>query len=436
MDTRKILVYLGIILLVLIVFALVGKSAGWLGKSITYEVTTDKVAIRNITEIITANGKIQPETEVKITPDVSGEIVELLVNDGDKVKRGQLLLKIKPDNYISARDRAQASLNAARADLANAKALLAQVEARFEQARLAFERSEKLWKERTISRSEWESAQASYNVARAEVTAGEQRVASAEYYVHSAEATLKEANENLIKTSIYAPIDGTVTTLQVEKGERVVGTEMMSGTEMLRVADLSRMEVLTEVNENDIVRVSLYDSANIEVDAFPDRIFRGIVSEIANSATLTGTATDQVTNFEVKILLLEESYKDLITERNPQPFRPGMSASVDILTESKSNVPAVPLQAVTTMADSLLKGDSLRASAVSKEIKEVVFVYDRGKAVANVVTTGIQDNEYIEILSGIEVGTEVVTAPYNVIKNKLKNGASLKKVSSDELIEK
>jgi HlyD family secretion protein len=435
MNTRKILIYLGIFSVILIVFALIGKKAGWFGKSITYEVSTEKAAVRNITEIITANGKIQPETEVKITPDVSGEIVELAINDGDHVKTGKLLLKIKPDNYISARDRAQASLNGARAELANAKAMLAQVEARHEQARLSYNRNQRLWSERTISESEWESAQSSYNVARAEVTAAQQKVASAEYYVHSAEATLKEANENLVKTSIYAPIDGTVTLLKVEKGERVVGTEMMSGTEMLRVADLDRMEVLTEVNENDIVRVSLNDSAYIEVDAFPDRKFKGIVSEIANSATSTGVTTDQVTNFEVKILLLKESYQDLITERNPQPFRPGMSASVDILTESKSNVLTVPLQSVTMMADSLLRADSLNKGIISDEPREVVFVYDRGKALTTIVTTGIQDNDFIEILSGLDVGAEVVTAPYNIITKKLKNGAALKKVSPDELIE-
>lgn len=435
MNNRKTLIYLGLATLVLIVFAVIGKKAGWFGKSLTYEVTTDKATMRNITELITANGKIQPEIEVKITPDVSGEIVELHVDDGDQVKKGQLLLKIKPDNYISARDRSLASLNAARAELANARAMLAQVEARFEQARLSFNRNERLWNERTISQSEWESAQSAFNVAKAEVTAAEQKVASAEFYIQSAEATVKEANENLIRTSVYAPIDGIVTLLQVEQGERVVGTEMMSGTEMLRVADLSRMEVLTEVNENDIVRVGLNDSAYVEVDAFPDRKFKGIVSEIANSATSTGATTDQVTNFEVKVLLLEDSYKDLIKQNNRQPFRPGMSASVDILTQSKNNVLSVPLQAVTMMADSLLQNDTLLTETNSDAPREVVFVYDKGKAVTTLVQTGIQDNDYIEILSGLDVGTEIVTAPYNVITKKLKNGASLRKVTADELVE-
>jgi HlyD family secretion protein len=433
MNSRKLLIYLALLAVVILVFAVVGKKLGWFGKSVTYEVTTEKVACRNITEIITANGKIQPETEVKITPDVSGEIVELDVKDGYIVKKGQFLLKIKPDNYISARDRTQAALNAARANLANVRAILAQVESKYEQLRLSYNRNKKLWEERTISESEWESAKSAFEIVTAEVTASKQNVASAEFSVHSAEATLKEANENLIKTSIYAPMDGTITLLNVEKGERVVGTELMSGTEMLRVANLDRMEVLTEVNENDIVRVKLSDSAFIEVDAFPDRKFKGIVTEIANSATTTGLTTDQVTNFEVKILLLKESYSDLISEGKPQPFRPGMSASVDIITESKTNVLSIPLQSVTMMADSLLKADSVINETAENEPKEIVFVHNNGKVKTTLVKTGIQDNNYIEVISGLAEDQEVVTAPYNVITKKLKDGSLIKKVSKEEL---
>lgn len=435
MNSRKTLIYLGLAAFGLILFALIGKKAGWFGKSITYEVVTDKAAIRNITEIITANGKIQPVTEVKITPDVSGEIVDLAVKDGDFVKKGQFLLKIKPDNYISGRDRALASLNATRANLANAKAMLAQVQARYEQARLSYDRSKKLWEERTISAAEWESAQSSFDVAKAEVTAAQQNVAAAEFSIHSAEATLKEASENLIKTSISAPIDGTITLLAVEKGERVVGTELMSGTELLRVADLNAMEVLTEVNENDIVRVKLNDSATIEVDAYPDRKFKGVVSEIANSATSTGLSADQATNFEVKILLLKESYQDLISETKQQPFRPGMSASVDIMTQSRHQVLSVPLQAVTIKADSLLRADSVMGTLTGDEPKEVVFVYDKGKALTTIVKTGIQDNDYIEIINGLENETEIVTEPYHIITKKLKTGVALKKVTREKLKE-
>jgi HlyD family secretion protein len=433
MNSRKLLIYLAILAIVIVIIAIVGKKAGWFGKSVTYEVTTEKVTRRQITEIITANGKIQPETEVKITPDVSGEIVELDVKDGDIVKKGQFLLKIKPDIYISARDRTQAALNAARANLANAKAILAQVESKHEQLRLSYNRNKKLWEERTISESEWEEAKSAFDIATSEVTAAKQNVAAAEFSVHSAEATLKEASENLIKTSIYAPMDGTITLLNVEKGERVVGTELMSGTEMLRVANLDRMEVLTEVNENDIVRVKLNDSAFIEVDAFPDRRFKGIVTEIANSATTTGLTTDQVTNFEVKILIVKESYSDLIAKDRPQPFRPGMSASVDILTESKTNVLSVPLQSVTLMADSLLNPDSIMNKTSETKANEIVFVNNDGKVKTTVVKTGIQDNNYIEVISGLTEEQEVVTAPYNVITKKLKDGSQIKRVSKEEL---
>jgi HlyD family secretion protein len=434
MNSKKILLYLSIFVVVLIVFLIIGKKAGWIGNSMVYEVTVEKAALRNITEVITANGKIQPETDVKITPDVSGEIVEINIKEGDAVKKGQFLLKIKPDVYISARDRANATLNGARANLANAKAGLSQVEARYEQARLAYNRSKVLWDQKTISESEWETAQSNYKVAQADVEASRQTVQAAEYSVHSAEATLKEESENLRKTSIFAPMDGIITSLLVEKGERVAGTSLMSGTEMLQLADLHRMEVLAEVNENDIVRVNLNDSALIEIDAYPDREFKGIVTEIANSANTSGTTTDQVTNFEVKIFLLKSSYQDLIDSGNTYPFRPGMSASVDIITESKYNVLSVPLQAVTRQADTLQKSDSAAMYSGKNEFKEIVFVYDNQKAKLTTVKTGIQDNNYIEILSGLSENQEVVTGPYHIITKKLKDGSSLKKVSQEELL--
>lgn len=435
MNSRKLLLYLIISAFLLIVIAVIGKKAGVFGKSITYKVAIEKAIRRNITEIITANGKIQPETEVIITPDVSGEIVELYIKDGDHVKKGQLLLKIKPDNYISARERSLAALNTAKANLANSNAIFTQVEARFDQSQLSYNRNKKLWDQRTISESEWESAMAAFEIAKAEVIASGQNVAAAEFTVHSAEASLKEANENLFKTSVYAPMEGTITLLNVEKGERVVGTELMSGTEMMRVADLKRMEVLTEVNENDIVRIKLNDSANIEVDAFPDRKFKGFVTEIANSAKTTGISTDQVTNFEVKIFLTENSYMDLIAGDTEQPFRPGMSASVDIITATKTQVITVPLQAVTLMPDSLIKADSIKTSLTGEDAEEVVFVLNKGKVKTTIVSTGIQDNDYIEILSGLEENAEIVTAPYNVLTKKLRNGTSVKKVPMDQLTE-
>jgi HlyD family secretion protein len=434
MNPRKILLYLSFVVIALIIFLIIGKKAGWIGNSMVYEVTVEKAALRNITEVITANGKVQPETDVKITPDVAGEIVELAIKDGDAVKKGQFLLKIKPDVYISARDRSSAALNGTRANLANYKALLVQVESRFEQARLAYDRSKILWEQKTISASEWEAAESNFKVAKADVDAALQTVEAAEYSVHSAEATLKEANENLLKTSIFAPMDGIITALLVEKGERVAGTSMMAGTDLLRLANLDRMEVLTEVNENDIVRVSFNDSALIEIDAYPDRKFKGIVTEIANSASTVGTTTDQVTNFEVKVLLLQSSYEDLIQAGNKYPFRPGMSASVDILTESKSNILTVPLQAVTRQADTLQQSDSAKATDNIEEYKEIVFVYENQKAKLTTVKTGIQDNTYIEILSGLSENQEIITAPYHIITKKLKDGSAVKKVSKEELL--
>jgi HlyD family secretion protein len=433
MNAKKVLIYLSLFVIVLIIIIIIGKKAGWFGNSELFEVTTEPVVRRNITEIITANGKIEPETEVKITPDVSGEIVELAIKDGDAVRKGQFLLKIKPDTYISARDRANAALNGARANLANSQAMLVQVESRYEQARLSYNRSKKLWQEKTISDAEWETAQANYKIAEAEVESAKKNVEAAEYSVHSAEASLKEANENLLKTTIFSPIDGIVTALLVERGERVAGTSMMSGTELLRLANLDRMEVLTEVNENDIVRVSLNDSAIIEVDAYPDRKFKGIVTEIANSAKTVGTSSDQVTNFEVKVLILKESYKDLIDNDKAYPFRPGMSASVDILTESKSNVLSVPLQAVTRHADTIQKADTLKTTSSKQEYKEIVFVYEKQKVKLTEVKTGIQDNNYIEIISGLSDNQEVVTAPYHIITKKLKDGTSVKKVAKEDL---
>jgi HlyD family secretion protein len=436
MNSKKLLRYLLISAVLLIILAVIGKKAGWFGKSTVYDVAVEKVKKRNITEFITANGKIKPETEVKISPDVSGEIVELYVKDGDKVSNGQLLLKIKPDTYISIKDRAAAAVDAAKANLANSKAQLEQVKVQFEQASLTFNRNKKLWEQGVISEAEWETAKSNYEIAKANVTAAEQTVLSAEYSIKSAEASLKEANENLIKTSVYAPMSGTISMLNVEKGERVVGTELMTGTEMLRIADLSKMEVLVEVNENDIVRVRESDTAVIELDAYMDKKFKGIVTEIANSAKTAGMSTDQVTSFEVKILLLEDSYKDLFEKGNNIPFRPGMSASADIQTEIKFDVLSLPIQAITTRIDTINKSDTAVLENKNKEPKEVAFVYEDGKVKQVKVVTGIQDNNYIEILEGLKEDDEVVAAPYNVINKRLKDGSAVNVVDKNELYKK
>jgi HlyD family secretion protein len=415
MKSNKLLKILIPVVILLLIFAVIGKKAGWFGKATTVKIAVENAEKRTIIETITANGKIQPEKEVKISPDVSGEIVELLVKEGDNVEKGQLLLRIKPDVYISQKDRSLAAIS-------SAQARLAQAQAQFIQTELSFKRTKQLFEEQTISKSEYEQAEASYSVAKAEVDA-------AKYSVVSTQASLKEANENLIKTSIYAPMTGTVSMLLVELGERVAGTGLMAGTEMLRVADLSRMEAQVEVNENDIPRVDLGDTATIEVDAYVDYKFRGVVTEIANSAKTTGVSADQVTNFDVKILVLPESYKELVEKGSVNPLRPGMSATVEIQTETRSGIITVPIQSVTTRTDTT----KVVLGSTDKDIRTLVFITDGDRALAKDVKTGIQDNSYIEILSGISEGDRVISAPFSAISKKLADSTLVEIVKKDDL---
>ena len=415
MKNNKILKILLPIVVILIIFAVIGKKAGWFGKALTLKVAVENAEKRTIVETITANGKIQPEKEVKISPDVSGEIVELTVKEGYHVEKGQLLLRIKPDNYISQKDRSLA-------EISSAQARRAQAEAQYVQAELSFQRSKQLYDQQTISKSDFEQAQATYTVAKATVDA-------AKFAITSAEASLKDANENLTKTSIYAPMTGTVSMLLVELGERVAGTNLMAGTELMRVADLSRMEAQVQVNENDIPRVKLGDTALIEVDAYLDQKFKGIVTEIANSAKTTGVSADQVTNFDVKILVLPESYQKLVDAGDKNPFRPGMSATVDIRTQSKSDILAVPIQSVTTRTDTTKVGGT---SSV-KDIRTLVFITDGKYALAKDVKTGIQDNSYIEILSGVALNDRVISAPFSAISKKLSDSTLIEVVKKEEL---
>lgn len=405
-----------ILALVLIVFAVIGKKAGWFGQAFRHKVAVETPEYRDIIEIITANGKIQPEIEVELSPDVSGEIVRINVEEGDYVEKGQLLLKIKPDAYMSIRDRTLAAVN-------SSKARLAQAKAQYIQSELAWKRSKTLYEQNTISQSDYEQAEASYSVATAEVEA-------AEYSVKSAEASLAEADETLKKTNVYAPMSGTISMLMVELGERVVGTEMMSGTPIMRIADLDRMEVVVDVNENDIIHVELNDTALVEVDAYLDQDFKGVVTEIANSATTAGMSTDQVTTFSVKILLLKSSYARLI-KNGKSPFRPGMSATVDIQTETKTNILTIPIQAVTTRKDT-----SRQALTIAEEeLRTLVFVARNEFAISLDVTTGIQDNNYIEILSGLPDTEKVVIAPYSAISKKLSDSTLIEVVPEEELFE-
>jgi len=442
MKSKRTIIIIGISAVVLLAVLGIGKKQGWFGNEGYLKVAAEKGIEREIVEVITANGKIQPETEVAISPDVSGEIVDLVVKEGDEVIKGQYLLKIKPEAYQMARNRAEASLN-------NSRARQKQAEAQLEMAKLDYDRNKKLYEDDAISKSEFEQSLTSYNTSLAEKEASE-------FMVMSAQASLDEADESLTKTSIYAPMSGTVSSLSVELGERVVGTSMMSGTEMLRIADLSRMEVEVEVNENDIVRVSGWDTAYIEVDAYPDTRFIGVVSEIPVSANTTGVTTDQVTNFMVKILLLPESYEDKISENNPYPLRPGMSATADIQTDRRTGIYSIPIQAVTTRMDTTgtatVKEDQQigqvssdgtvsnvslpsEEKASSDEPMVVVFTISEGKAWMNMVKTGIQDNNYIEITEGLDTDAEIIIAPYSAISRQLKNDMLVEVVTEEELFE-
>jgi len=440
-NTKKYLIWIGIpLVIVLIVFAINKKKTT--GET---KVSTELVTKRTIIETVSANGKIQPEIDVKISPYISGEVVELYVREGDEVKEGKLLAKIDPEIYISSYERAEAALNTQKANQANAKARLAQVQAQFVNAELSYNRNKTLFDQNVVSKADIDAALASFKVAEAEVEAAKESLKAAEFSVGSTVASLKEAKENLNRTSIYAPNDGTVSKLNVEKGERVTGaSQFSSGTEIMTVANLQNMEVNVEVNENDIVRVSLFDTCLIEVDAYLNKKFKGIVTEIATSANVTGVSADQVTNFQVKIRILRESYAEYMSEDNPNysPFRPGMSATVDIQTETEFDILTLPIQAVTTRYDSTGKSKVVKTVEnkdepevkVDEEAIEYVFMYTKeGIAKMIKVKTGIQNNTYIQILEGLQEGDEIIVAPYRAVSKQLKDGDEVKKVPKDEL---
>ncbi|OFY41788.1 MAG: hypothetical protein A2X18_10275 [Bacteroidetes bacterium GWF2_40_14] len=412
-NTKWILLFAAVLIIVLIVY-------GTNNKKDRISVTTETVSKKTIIEAIPANGKIKPVVEVKISPDVSGEIIELNFKEGDSIKRGDLILKIKQDVYISMRDRAEASLN-------SIKAQLTQQLAQYNQIELNYQRNKSLYEQKAISESEYETALSQYQVAKEQIKA-------AEFNVKSASAGLKEAQENLVKTTIYAPMSGIISKMSVERGERVVGTSQMAGTEMLRIANFKEMEVLVDVNENDIIRIKPNDTTKIEVDAYPNRKFTGLVTQIANSAKNIGSALEQVTNFEVRVYILPESYSDLIKD-GVNPFRPGMSASVSIQTETKKNILSLPIQAITTRADLLT--DSVKKSLGTNEAVEQVFVIKGDTLEVRKITTGIQDLNNIEVTTGIIDGEIVVTGPYAAISKTLKSGKKIKiENDKDKLKEK
>lgn len=419
-GSNKIIYILLAIVVVLLIGVILGKKKGLIGGKNGIEVEIVEIKKRSITENVSATGKIHPVKEVKISPDVSGEIIDLLIEEGDSIAKGQLLLKIKPDNYQSMLDQAVAGLNSARANLAQSEARLSQTKANNIQTEQNYQRNKKLFDQKVISSSEFESIDASYKVSIEELKASKQTVLASKFNVESAIARVSDARENLNKTKIYAPVSGVISKLAVEKGERVVGTTQMAGTEILRIADLSLMEVRVNVNENDIVRVTKGDATKVEVDSYTrdNELFEGSVTSIANTAN-DALSLDAVTEFEVKIVLLNESYSHLITKEKPFPFRPGMTATVDIETASKKDITSAPLSAVTTR----LKDEEKE----NDEFEEVVFIVNDDNTVTKkVVKTGISDFNYIEIKEGLKVGDRIVKGPYKVISKKLKDGDSIK----------
>ncbi|WP_266205553.1 efflux RND transporter periplasmic adaptor subunit [Pontibacter kalidii] len=431
------------VLVLLVVFIVVAKKSGWIGEEEGIEVVLAEAKPTDIVEKVSASGKVQPETEVKISPDVSGEIIELNVEEGDSVVKGQLLLRIRPDNYQSMVDAQQASVNTQRANLAQARARLSQSQANFAQVEQNYKRNQPLFEQKVISQSEWQQIEANYLAAKAEVESARQSVRASEYNVQNAQASLKDARENLNKTTIYAPVSGTVSKLNVEQGERVVGTSQMAGTEIMRIANLNNMEVRVNVNENDIIRVALNDSVEVEVDSYAsrDEKFRGVVTAIANTAK-DATTLEAVTEFEVRIRLLNDSY-DHLRGTSARPFRPGMTASVDIITERKSNVLSVPLSAVTTRSanaggaekpqeaeeeeDGPQNQEQNQQQQAPAQVDEVVFVYDEASNTvkSTKVKTGISDFENIEILGGVKPGQRVVAGPFRAVSKTLENGAKV-----------
>ncbi|MCH2198358.1 MAG: efflux RND transporter periplasmic adaptor subunit [Flavobacteriales bacterium] len=435
-TVKIILISLGVIILIAVLASVFG------GKRKGVEVSTDDTSIRTITETVSASGKIQPEVEVMISAEVSGLILDLPVKEGDLVGPGDLLVGINPDIYQSALGRAQAAVNTSRATLASSKARKLQSEAQFLAAERSFERSQQLFEQGAISQADYDQALSNFEVSKAEVEAAEQSIKSAQFSIASAEASYREAADNLKRTELKAPMGGTVTALTKEVGEAVLGTSMMQGETIMKVSNLSSMEVNVEVNESDIVLVSLGDTAMVEVDAYIDEEFKGVVTEISNTAlnSLTSSALsmDQVTNFSVKVRILPSSYKHLMNEgeEHLSPFRPGMSATVEIMTDKAEDVLAIPIKAVTTRSDTASNAysqymnsgndDSDDDEEDDKEDLTCVFVLENGQSVIRVVETGLQDSKYIEIIDGLEDGDVIISGPYKEVSENLKNGKRVK----------
>ncbi len=419
---KKNIILITVSIVILLSLLVVAKKMGWVGKNdLSKKVEWLAVSKSQIVEKVSATGKIQPEVEVKLSSEVSGEIIALPIKEGQQVKKGDLLVKINPDII-------QSMLNRSEATYQNIKASLAQAEASLKEAEANYRRNESLFAKGVISKAEWDRSIAAYETSKAARK-------SAYYSVKSAAASVSEAKDNLGRTTIYAPMDGTISLLNVELGERVVGTQQMAGTELLRVANLNDMEVEVDVNENEIVKVNVGDSAIVEVDAYLKKSFKGLVTAISN-ASAANLSADQVTNFEVKIKILKSSYTELLEGKslNYAPFRPGMTATVDIITETKSDAVTVPISAIVVKTDTLSSKASYTKEKVntSDELFECVFVKNGNEAKLRVVETGIQDDSNIEVLSGLKDQDTVITGPYAMVSKSLKTGDKISQLKTEK----
>jgi len=446
MNKKIIWLLVGLAALVILLVGL--KKAGVIGKEKGEEVTSEKVQLRTITESVNASGKVYPEVEVKVSPDISGEIVNLFVEEGDKVTKGQILAKIYADIYASQKDQVTASVNQVKAQYENVKSALSGLKTAYENTKATNDRYKKLFADKIVSRAEYEQTEQAYRSAESAYFGAQESIKSSAAQIQGVKAQLARAEKDLARTTIVSPMDGIISLMNVKKGERVVGTAQMAGTEMMRVADMKSIEVRVDVGENDITKVKIGDTALVEVDAYNKRKFKGIVYKIANPVTATSgiSSSTEVANYKVHIRLLAESYTDLIKENSVFPFRPGMTASADIQTKSKVNVISVPLNAVTTrdqegkgkdtkVAAKTSEKDAPANAAKEEELNEVVFVLQKDNKVKLVkVKTDIQDLNYIQVI-GLKVGDEVITGPYSTVSKTLKDGSLVKVVAKDKLFE-
>jgi HlyD family secretion protein len=439
-TTKYILITLGALVVLIIVL----KVTGVIGKPPLTQVATDKATVRTINETVSASGKIKAHTEVQLSPEVSGEVVDLPVHEGDVVKKGQLLCRIRPDILQSEFDRTEAAYNTQKAAVENSNQMLSQAQATYDNQLSIYNRDKTLYTSKVLTAAEFEAAKASYLGAKAQLEAAKQNLIGAKFSLAQSEASVKEANGNLVKTTIYSPVDGVISKLSIEQGDRVLGTQQFAGTQIMTISDLSKLDVDVDVNENDINRIKMGDSAKIQVDAFLGKTFMGSVIEIGSAANVVGNTADQVTNFTVKVRINPSSYAALLnkTAANPSPFRPGLTATVDINTNHASGL-SVPIQAVTTRDEKKPTAgpaptDKNDPNADKKTVstgptKEYVFVYRAGKVKQVQVTTGIQDDSNIIVLSGLKDGDEVVSAPYTAVSKTLNDNMQVQKVDKGQL---